>query len=121
MSDEAFQNLIRRVRSADEQAAVELVRLYEPEIRRIVRVRLVNPKLQAVIDSFDICQSVLANFFVRAAAGQFELETPEQLLQLLVTMARNKLRDASRRQRATPRGRSAGGQRFGNSGWCGRS
>jgi hypothetical protein len=28
----------------------------------------------------DICQSVVANFFVRAALGQFELEQPDQLL-----------------------------------------
>src|SRR5262249_45610094 len=47
--------------------------------------------------SMDICQSVLGNFFVRAAAGQFDLEDPQQLLRLLVTMARNRLRDHARR------------------------
>ena len=39
----------------------------------------------------DICQSVLGSFFVRAATGQYKLETPEHLLKLLTTMARNKL------------------------------
>jgi RNA polymerase sigma-70 factor (ECF subfamily) len=33
---------------------------------------------------------------VRAAAGQYELDTPEQLLKLLATMARNKLLKARR-------------------------
>jgi RNA polymerase sigma-70 factor (ECF subfamily) len=48
----------------------------------------------------DICQSVLASFFVRAALGQYELEKPEQLLKLLATMARNKLADHARQEQA---------------------
>jgi RNA polymerase sigma-70 factor (ECF subfamily) len=47
----------------------------------------------------DICQSVLASFFVRAAAGQYDLERPEQLIGLLVTMVRNKVASKARRQR----------------------
>jgi DNA-directed RNA polymerase specialized sigma24 family protein len=38
----------------------------------------------------------LLSFFVRAAAGQYELDQPDQLLKLLVTMARNKLASAAR-------------------------
>jgi RNA polymerase sigma-70 factor (ECF subfamily) len=102
-SDEAFADLLRRVRTGDEQAATQLVRQYEPEIRRVVRIRLANPRLQQVLDSMDICQSVLANFFTRAAAGQFDLETPDQLIRLLISMARNKVTDAARRQNADRR------------------
>jgi RNA polymerase sigma-70 factor (ECF subfamily) len=104
MADEAFGDLIRRVRAGESTAAAELVRQYEPEIRRIVRVRLSNSRLQRLLDSMDICQSVLANFFVRAAAGQWEIESPEDLLKLLATMARNKLRDQLRRQNTQRRG-----------------
>src|SRR5262245_65915526 len=89
--NESFQDLIRRVRAGDEQAATELVRGYEPAIRRAARVRLVDTRLNRMLDSMVICQSVLGSFFVRAALGQFELETPDQLLRLLATMARNKL------------------------------
>jgi RNA polymerase sigma factor (sigma-70 family) len=39
----------------------------------------------------DICQSVLASFFDRVAHGGFELDSPQQLGELLATMARNKL------------------------------
>ena len=39
----------------------------------------------------DIVQAVLGSFFVRAAAGQFEMDRPEQLLALLKGMARKKL------------------------------
>jgi RNA polymerase sigma-70 factor (ECF subfamily) len=83
--------LIVRVRAGDEQAAAELVRIYEPAIRRAARVRLLDTRLNRVLDSMDICQSVMASFFVRAALGQFDLETPDQLLRLLATMTRNKL------------------------------
>src|SRR4051794_25142635 len=90
-SAESFRALIARVRAGDEQAAAELVQRYEPAIRRAARVRLVDTRLNRLLDSMDICQSVMASFFVRAALGQFELETPDQLLKLLATMARNKL------------------------------
>src|SRR5207245_1305314 len=43
------------------------------------------------------------NFFVRTAAGQFHLETPEQLLKLLASMARNKLTNYALHQRAARR------------------
>jgi RNA polymerase sigma-70 factor (ECF subfamily) len=90
-SPESFPALIARVRAGDEQAAAELVRRYEPAIRRAARVRLVDTRLNRLLDSMDICQSVMASFFVRAALGQFELDTPDQLLRLLATMTRNKL------------------------------
>jgi RNA polymerase sigma-70 factor (ECF subfamily) len=48
----------------------------------------------------DICQSVLASFFLRAASGQYEIETPGQLLKLLAAMARNKLAFQARKHRA---------------------
>jgi RNA polymerase sigma-70 factor (ECF subfamily) len=51
----------------------------------------------------DVCQSVLASFFVRAALGQYELESPEQLLKLLATVTRNKLADQARKQRVDRR------------------
>jgi RNA polymerase sigma-70 factor (ECF subfamily) len=60
----------------------------------------------------DVCQSVLKSFFVRTAAGQYDLDTPEQLQRLLVSMARNKLASAARgqrRQRRDQRRLAAGG------------
>jgi RNA polymerase sigma-70 factor (ECF subfamily) len=102
--DVPFADLIRRVRAGDPDAAAAVVRLYEPEIRRIARVRLSGSSLRELLDSADICQSVLANFFVRAASGQFELTSPEQLLHLLVTMTCNKFNDRARRQKARKRG-----------------
>ena len=45
----------------------------------------------------------MASFFVRAALGQYELNTPDQLLKLLATMARNKLANQAHGQRAARR------------------
>jgi RNA polymerase sigma-70 factor (ECF subfamily) len=103
VQEPSFQDLIKRVRARDEQAAAELVRLYEPTIRMAIRVRLSDPALRRLFDSVGICQSVLANFFVRAASGQFELDTADQLVKLLVTMARNKLTNYALQQRAARR------------------
>src|SRR5262245_57453839 len=102
-ADDSFRDLIRRVRGGDDTAAAELVRVYEPTIRMVVRRRLYDPSLRRHFDSVDICQSVLAGFFVRAALGQYVLETPAQLLKLLATMARNKLVDQVGKQRAASR------------------
>jgi RNA polymerase sigma factor (sigma-70 family) len=87
----SFEDLIRRVRAGDQDAATELVQRYEPAIRRAVRFRLADTRLQRVLDSMDICQSVFASFFVRTAAGQFDIDKPDQLMKLLVAIARNKL------------------------------
>jgi RNA polymerase sigma factor (sigma-70 family) len=98
--EEAFLELLGRVRAGDERAAEELVRRYEPMIRFEVRLRLTDPRISRLFDSIDVCQSVLSSFFVRAAAGQYELDRPEQLVGLLVTMARNKVASLARRERA---------------------
>lgn len=95
-----FEDLISRARSGDEQAAAEILRHYEPEIRREVRVRLTDPRLRRSLDSTDICQSVFANFFVRIALGQFDFSKPQHLLRLLAQMATNKVIDAHRREKS---------------------
>ena len=101
--DSTFVDFLRRIRAGDEQAASELVRRYEPAIRLEVRMRLADSRLRRILDTMDLCQSVLAGFFVRAAAGQYDLERPEQLVRLLVAIARNKVAYQARRQRAQRR------------------
>jgi RNA polymerase sigma factor (sigma-70 family) len=98
-----FANFIRRIRAGDEQAARELVERYEPVIRREVKMRLRDPRLYRRIEWTDVCQSVMASFFVRAASGQYELDQPEQLRRLLVVMTRHKLSKQERRHRAEKR------------------
>jgi RNA polymerase sigma-70 factor (ECF subfamily) len=101
--DQAFADFIRRIRSGDEAAAAELVRRYEPTIRIEVRARLTDPGLYRLFDSMDSCQSVLAGFFVRAAAGDYDLDNPRQLLKLLVGITRNKVAFQARKHRSQRR------------------
>ena len=102
--DHSFHDLVRRVRSGDDAAAAELVRHYGPALRRAVRARLTDRNLRRLLDSMDICQSVLASFFVRAAAGQYDLNAPGRLVRLLAAMARHKLLRQVGRLRADRRG-----------------
>jgi DNA-directed RNA polymerase specialized sigma24 family protein len=107
---EAFRDLVARARGGDQAAAAELIRQLEPELRRAVRVRLGDPRLRRVVDSVDICQSVLANFFIRVRLGEFDLGRPEQMLHLLLVMARNKVQDRVRHLQAQKRDQRRQGQ-----------
>ena len=94
-----FEDLVGRVRSGDPDAAADLVRRYEPAIRRVVRLRLGGGgRIDGLFDSMDVCQSVLGSFFLRAAAGQYTLDSPAELLKLLTAMTRNKLAFQVRKQ-----------------------
>jgi RNA polymerase sigma factor (sigma-70 family) len=97
-----FRDLWNRVRAGDAQAATDLVRQFEPLIRHEVRLRMTDPRLTRAFDSADVCQSVLASFFARAACGQFDLRGHNDLVCLLLTMARNKVASKARRLRARP-------------------
>jgi hypothetical protein len=93
MSDNApAPDLIGRLRAGDGRTAADFFRHYEPVLRSHIRVwlRMQDARLRRVFDSMDICQSVLASFFVRAASGQYDLDQPDQLLALLLQMARHK-------------------------------
>jgi RNA polymerase sigma-70 factor (ECF subfamily) len=103
LQEPSFDAWMTRIRAGDADAAADLVRQYEKAIRVAVRLRLTDPRLQRRFDSMDVCQSVLASFFVRAAAGQYDLETPDQLVALLIQMARNKLLMQVRRHKTRRR------------------
>ena len=91
-----FSDFLKRIRPATARQR-RLVRKYESLIRRQVRLNL-DSRLNRVFDSMDVCQSVLKSFFVRTAAGQYDLDDPKELVQLLVSMARNKLASAARNE-----------------------
>lgn len=93
-----FSELFERVCRGDSDAACVIVRRYESAIRVAVRTRLSDPALRRQLDSMDVCQSVLASFFIRAATGAYDLHEPRQLVALLVKMAQNKLAMHARSQ-----------------------
>jgi RNA polymerase sigma-70 factor (ECF subfamily) len=105
LQTETFAELIQRVRAGDQNAATELVRGCEPHIHRAVRQPLRYFGLNRVLESSDISQAVLATFFQRRLVFRVPLKHPEQLLRLLVRMARHKLMDEVRKNQATCRDR----------------
>ena len=91
-----FRELLSQARQGNPAAAEEMIHRYESEIRREVHLRLTDPRLRRLLESMDICQSVMASFFVRLWAGQYEIEYPGQLVRLLLSMTKHKLIDQAR-------------------------
>ncbi len=107
---DVLREWIDRIKLGDQAAAAELVRHFEPEIRRFVRVRLTDPKLRRFMDSMDIVQSVMGRFFQRIQSDRLHVEHPLQLLRLLMTMARNSLLDHVRRAKVRRNVSGTGGE-----------
>jgi len=101
--DDTFTEFIGRIRAGDQEAAAELVRRFEPFIRREARLRMRSARLSRLFDSTDICQSVLAGFFVRAALGEYELDQPDNLVKLLAGMVTRKVAFQVRKHHAQRR------------------
>ncbi len=104
-----FDELLQRVRAGDYAAAGELWVRFEPEIRRTLRVRLWQSGLRGREETEDRLQSVALLFFDRLDRGKLdqrldELESPEELLNLLKKMARGKYVDWIRYRSAERRG-----------------
>jgi RNA polymerase sigma-70 factor (ECF subfamily) len=95
--DQTFAELISRFRAGDQNAAAELVRTYEPQVRRLIRVRLSDPQLVRILDSADIFQSVFAVFFVKIVEGWYDPKEPAEFIRLLTAMAYNKIVDHARK------------------------
>lgn len=102
-SAEAFSDFIRRVQAGDPIAAEELVRKYERLIRREIRMNLLDERLRRSFDTVDFSQSILASFFLRVRADEYQLTKPADLIALLLTMTRNKVASSSRRVLAQKR------------------
>lgn len=102
--DEDFSVLLARARSGESEAATDLVRRYEPELRRYVRLRLTDSRLRRFVDSIDICQSIFGRFFAGLFEGRYEIHSAQQLIALLLRMAKNEVCDQIRKQRTARRG-----------------
>jgi DNA-directed RNA polymerase specialized sigma24 family protein len=104
MDEQEFDAVLKRVREGDEAAARELVRAYQDQILAHIRNWLKNDgALRRVIDSVDVWQSILGDFFPEVRQGRYQLEKPNDLARLLTTMARhnylNKVEAAARLKR----------------------
>lgn len=104
MFEEAtFRVLITRVQAGDREAADALIRLYEPQLRRIARVRLNSPALRRELESTDVCQSVMFAAVQGLAQGNLQCDSPEKLLSLLAVIAQNEVHKVVRGQHSQKR------------------
>jgi RNA polymerase sigma-70 factor (ECF subfamily) len=93
-----FERLVVAIREGDRQTADLLVRAVEPYLRGAIRLRLANSKLRRVLDSMDICQSVLADLFARGASGWSGQESGTHIRRKILRMAFNKLVSKARHE-----------------------
>jgi len=94
-----FQRLIAAVRAGDRQTADELVRKVEPYLRAAIHLRLTDSKLRRVLDSLDICQSVLLALFAKGGSGWSGQETEDHIRRRILKMAFHKLVTKARHER----------------------
>jgi RNA polymerase sigma-70 factor (ECF subfamily) len=80
-----FAVLLGKARQGDQAALTALVRLYEPEIRRVAHYRL-GPALRPYLDSMDLVQSVHRSLVLRLQQYKFDIPGPEKLIALAVKM-----------------------------------
>ncbi len=95
----SLSELLERARQDSEGSAQEIVERYGPYILRAVRRRL-NKKLRSKFDSVDFVQAVWASFFA-LPMDRLQFERPQQLVDFLMGLARNKVVDAVRQRLET--------------------
>jgi RNA polymerase sigma-70 factor (ECF subfamily) len=101
---------LAKARAGDQDALTELARRYEPEVRLVARKRL-SAALRPYLDSMDLVQSVHRSVLFGLRDHKFDLERPEQLVALALTIVRRKAarksQRAQRQQRLSGHARSA--------------
>jgi len=93
VEENSFANLVRAVRAGKSEAVDKLIEQYESAIRREIRFALLDAHLQRMVDESDICQSVMMRFLVKLWTGDFDLQSSEDLVNLLKSMVRNRVAD----------------------------
>jgi len=98
-----FPNWIERIRKRDAIACSQFVEFFTPVLRRVIKTKLIQRRVGSLIDPLDICQIVFGSFFSRVEGCWPQVESMDQLTALMITMARNRLRDELRRHTVTRR------------------
>jgi RNA polymerase sigma-70 factor (ECF subfamily) len=102
----AISELVVRLRGGDPQAAEELFARYSQRLTFLAEQQL-SRKLAARLDGEDVVQSVFRTFFRRSAAGEFRIDTSDELWRLLVQITVQKARAYGRQHTAAVRDAAA--------------
>ena len=95
-------SLLRRFQQGEEDAATELYLRYARRLQALAR-KQTGTQLAARFDPDDVVQSVFRTFFRRASEGCYVAPVGEELWQLLLVLALNKIRTLAVYHRAQKR------------------
>ena len=109
VSESSDRTLLRQFRAGETDAATELYVRYAERLQALAKSQT-SHQLSARFDPEDVVQSVFRTFFRRASEGLYNVPPGEQLWQLLLVLALNKVRALGVHHRAQKRdvGRTAG-------------
>ena len=93
---DAFSSLMRKVRLGDRKALAQLLQHYEREVHQAA-CHLLGRALRSSLDPADLVQSVHRTLIHGLRDNKFDVASPEKLVALAVTVARNKVFRAARR------------------------
>ena len=102
VAEQSDRTLLRRFQSGEGDAATELYLRYAGRLQALARMQT-STNLSARFDPEDVVQSVFRTFFRRAAEGLYDVPPGEQLWQLLLVLALNKVRSLASFHRAQRR------------------
>ena len=94
--------LLRRFREGEQDAATQLFLKYSRRLQSLARSQT-STTLASRFDPEDVVQSVFRTFFRRAANGLYDVPDGDELWQLLLVIALNKIRDLGTYHRAQKR------------------
>ena len=83
--------LLDRLRRGDDDAATEIYLRYSKRLQRLAEVKT-SEDLASRYDAEDVVQSVFRTFFRRASEGYFDLPEGEEIWNLFLVIALNKIR-----------------------------
>lgn len=98
-----FQHYLLELRQGDEAAIGKFLADFEPYIRRTLRFNIKQASLHSIVDSVDVCQSVMSSFLLRLSAGEYEIRDEKDLRHLIASMARKKFLMLNRHESAQKR------------------
>ncbi|MCP4194856.1 MAG: sigma-70 family RNA polymerase sigma factor [Planctomycetaceae bacterium] len=101
-SERSDRSLLRRFRGGEPDAATALYLRYADRLQALARSQT-SGQLSSRFDPEDVVQSVFRTFFRRASEGLYEVPPGEQLWQLLLVLALNKVRTLAVHHRAKKR------------------
>ena len=95
-------SLLQRFRDGEQDAATELFLKYGARLQALARSQT-SASLGTRFDPEDVIQSVFRTFFRRAANGLYDVPEGDELWQLLLVIALNKIRSLATYHRAAKR------------------